>query len=361
MTERIELLRTRIEELEYDAYIATNEKNVKYLTGMPEPQEPVLMIIPDGNYILYVLSDGLGPAKLYTEDFCEVKATDTGIHWGAGKPSLDLFLNDLSKMNLERVGFDTLSAVDYLNLTNSAKNVKFIPDRGIMWALRTIKSEEEIRDLRKAARIVEEAHKTAVEVIKPGIREYEVAAEIEYTMRRLGSEDERHRTIVASGPRTTWGMGTGFTTDRKIGKDELVSIDTGAAINGYQSDCARAYVAGTPTAKQKEIYNLILQASDVALACVKPGVFAGDVDDAVREVFGEYEQYCIHETGHGIGLEHEPPALTKGSTDVLKENMVISLEPALYMEDFGGIIIETMTLITKDGAERMIPAPAPWD
>ncbi len=85
------------------------------------------------------------------------------------------------------------------------------------------------------------------------------------------------------------------------------------------------------------------------------------MDDTVRKVFGEYEKYCIHETGHGIGLEHEPPALTVGSRDVLKENMVISLEPALYIEGFGGIIIETMTLITKDGAEHIIPLPANWE
>ena len=90
MTERIEALRKRITKLGYDAYLAMNEKDVKYLTGMAEPQEPVLLVNADGNDVIYVLSDGLGPATYYLENKCEIKATDTGIHWGAGKLSLDL-------------------------------------------------------------------------------------------------------------------------------------------------------------------------------------------------------------------------------------------------------------------------------
>ena len=114
-----------------------------------------------------------------------------------------------------------------------------------------IKSQEEINDVRQAAKIADEAQKTAAEVVKPGRREYEVAAEVEYAMRSLGSEDEGHRTVVTSGPRTIVGAAMGGTTDRKINKGEIVVVDTGATINGYRTDLGRPYVAGKPTPKRR--------------------------------------------------------------------------------------------------------------
>jgi len=362
MTVRIESLRKKVEELRYDAYLVTDAMNVRYLTGIPEPQSPYLLIQHDGDHVLYVLSDGLRASELFVGNECEIKASDFGAVIGTVEaPSLGLLLADLPEMDLGLVGFDTLSAADYLRLTEKTKNTTFISDRGTIWALRMIKSKEEILNIRKAAEIGEEAHKMAAEVIKPGMREYEVAAEVEYAMRSLGSEDEGHRTVVTSGPRTILGVVGGRTTDRKINKDELVIVDTGATINGYRSDLGRPYVAGKPTSKQKELYTLVRKAWDAAFALVKPGTIAGEVDAAARKAFGEYEKYCIHEVGHGIGLTSEPPALTKNSNHVLKENMAVNVEPALYIDGFGGFIIEDMTLVGKDGAERLTAIPMDWD
>jgi len=362
MTIRLGLLQKKIEELGYDAYLATDAMDVRYLTGIPEPQSTYLLIKQDGNHIIYVLSDGLLAAEVKVGNECEVKAAEFGAAGGSAEaPSLQLFLIDLPGMNLGRIGFDTLSATDYLKLTKKAKNTTFIPDRSTMWAMRVIKSKDELSNIRKAANIGEKGQKTAAEVIKPGILEYEVAAEVEYTMRKLGSEDEGHRTMVTSGPRTVSGVVSGRTTDRTINKGELVVVDTGATINGYRSDLARPYVAGKPTPKQKEIYALIRKAWEVGFSCVKPGAIAGNVDVEIRKVFGEYEKYCIHEVGHGIGLSVEPPALTIGSTDVFKENMTVNVEPALYIEGIGGMIIEDMTVIVKDGAERLTTIPMDWD
>jgi len=225
-----------------------------------------------------------------------------------------------------------------------------------------IKSEEEIKYLRRASKIADEGHKTAAEVIKPGMREYEVAAAVEHAMRVLGSEEEGHKTYVTSGPRTVLAVASGRTTDRKIKAGDLLVIDTGAMINGYRSDMARTYVAGKPTQKQKEIYKLVQKAWDAAFAGVKPGAIGGDVDTAARKVFGAYEKYFDHEVGHGIGLSlPEPPALIKNSKDVLKENMVVTVEPGLYIEGIGGILLEDMTLIGKDGAEHLTAPPIDWD
>jgi len=274
---------------------------------------------------------------------------------------LELLLADLPTLNLKRVAFDTLTVVFHTQLTEKWKNTQWIPDRAIIWALRTIKSPEEIADIRKAAKFADEGQKTAAEIIKPGMREYEVAAEVEYAMRRRGSEDEGHRTMVTSGPRTVMGVESGYTTDRVIKEGEFVVVDTGATFNDYRTDLGRPYVAGKPTSKQKETYKLLVNAQEAAFVRVKPNVITGDLDVAAREVLGEYEKYFDHELGHGIGLTFEPPALGKNRTDVLKENMVITIEPGLYIDDFGGMILEDTILVTKEGAERLTAPPLDWD
>ena len=355
MTIRIEALRKKVVEQGYDAYLAADEMDICYLTGIPIPQEQLLLVTPDGDDVLYTLSDGFRTATMTVGNKCEIKAADVG------QSSLSLLLVDLPKLKLQKVAFDQLTALAYLKLTEKAKSMTLIPDRETMWALRMIKSPEEIGYIRKAAKIADEAQKTAAEVIKPGMREYEVAAEVEYTMRKLGSEDEGHRTLVSSGPRTTLGMGSGFTTNRRIDEGDIVVVDSGATINGYRTDLGRPYVAGKPTQKQKEIYELIQEAWAAAFACVKPGAIAGDVDTAARKVFGELEKYCDHEVGHGIGLTFEPPAVGKGSKDILKENMAVTVEPGLYIDGFGGMLIEDTTVVIKGGAERLTAPPLDWD
>jgi len=106
---------------------------------------------------------------------------------------------------------------------------------------------------------------------------------------------------------------------------------------------------------------LVKNAWAASFACVKPGAIAGDVDAAARKVFGEYEKYFDHEVGHGVGLTFEPPALGKGSTDVLKENMTVTVEPGLYIDGFGGMLVEDTTVIVKDRAERLTAPPLDWD
>jgi len=361
MTIRIETLRKKVEELGYDAYLVADGMerhytcDIIYLTGIPAPHAVLLLVNPNGDHVLYTSVHGLKTAKQKVENECQIKAADVD------QSSLELLLEDLPGMDLERIGFATLSAEAYLKLAAKAKNARFIPDRDTMWKLRMIKSKEEISNIRKAAKIANEGQKTAAEVIKPGMREYEVAAEVEHTMRVLGSEDEGHRTVLTSGPRTTLSSESGYTSDRMIKEGELVVVDTGATINGYRTDLGRPYVAGRPTSKQKEIYKLVRSAWNAAFACVKPGAIGGNVDAAARKVFGEYEKHFTHAVGHGIGLTFEPPALEKNSKDVLKENMTVTVEPGLYIDGFGGILVEDTTLVLKDGVEHLTAPPLDWD
>lgn len=353
---RVPKLLTKVRDIGYDAYLVTDAANVKYLTGLPNPQSPYLLVRAQAETIICLPSDGYATAKSLISGLCEIKTADVG------QPTFDLLSEELPRMGLKRIGFDTLTADDYLKLVEGTRNTSFVPDRNTMWELRMIKSEEEIVAIRKAAKIADVGQKTAAEVIRPGIREYEVAAEVEYAMRILGSEDEGHRTVVASGSRTSTGSMGGYTTNREIGKDELVEVDTGATIDGYRTDLGRTYVAGKPTAKQKEIYKLVQKAWRAAFECVKPGALAEEIDAAARRAYGnEYEKYLIFEAGHGIGQTFEPPLLTKNNKAVLKENMVVTVEPGLSgIPGVGGFLIEDTTLVVKDGAERLTAPALDW-
>jgi Xaa-Pro aminopeptidase len=187
-----------------------------------------------------------------------------------------------------------------------------------------------------------------------------VGAEVDYAMGCLGSEDEGHKTIVTSGPRTALANTSGHITDREIREGDLVVVDTGATVKGYRTDLGRAYVVGKPTPRQQEIHRLVRGAWKAAFQAVRPGAIADDLDVAARKVLGNYEQYFNQEAGHGIGLSFEPPFLGKGRKDVLKENMVLAVEIGLYMDDFGGILIEDTVLVTKSGAECLTTVSSGW-
>jgi Xaa-Pro aminopeptidase len=358
-SERLGTLRKKIEHLGYGAYLVTDEMNVKYLTGIPTPQAPFLLVRPDGKHVLYVMNDALRLATEKVGNECDVKAAY--FYTGASQSTFELFLSELPRLTVKRLGFDTLSAEAYMKLREKAKETTLVPDRHTMWTMRMIKSGEEIEAIRRAAKIADEGERTAAEIIRPGMREDEVAAEVEHSMRVAGSELGQgirgHPTAVYSGPRSYMGM-FGDNTDRKIGKDEFVIVDVGARVNGYLADLARTYVAGKPTARQEKIYNLVNEAWSAAFACVKPGANGGEVDAAARKVFGGEEKFFNHEGGHGVGLSiPEPPALVKNSTDNLSERMVVTVEPGIYFEDIGGAIIEDTVLVVKDGAERLTAPP----
>jgi Xaa-Pro aminopeptidase len=356
---RLEVLRRKIEGRGYGGYLVTDEIDVRYLTGIPAPQAPYMLVRPDGKHVLYVMTDAVRLATQKVGNACEVKSAD--FYTGAGHSTFHLFLSELPNMKVRRLGFDTLPAESFTILREKAKDTMVVPDREMMWDMRTIKSDDELGAIRKAAKIADEGQRTAAEVIKPGVREIEVAAEVEYAMRLAGSEQGQgtkgHPINVHSGPRSYMGM-FGDASDRKIGESEFVIVDLGARVDGYLADLARTYMAGKPTSRHNKIYDLVSQAWNASFACVKAGATGGEVDGAARKVFGTDEKYFNHEGGHGIGLGMpEPPALVKNGRDILKERMVVTVEPGIYYEDIGGAIIEDTVLVRKEDAERLTVPP----
>jgi Xaa-Pro aminopeptidase len=198
----------------------------------------------------------------------------------------------------------------------------------------------------------------AYETIRPGVTEIEVAAEIEYAMRKKGGWGTGFETIVASGVRSAYPHGG--CTDRKIRPGDLVVVDIGSNFEYYLSDMTRTIVAGKPSEKQAKMYEAVKTAQQKAHQGIKAGAKGKDIDLAARKTIQDagYGSYFVHSLGHGVGLDvHEPPGLGATSKDVLIACNVVANEPGIYVPDFGGVRIEDTVLVEEGKAEKLTRGP----
>jgi Xaa-Pro aminopeptidase len=223
--------------------------------------------------------------------------------------------------------------------------------------LRAVKDASELAIMREAAVLISEVVSGIIPSIKPGITELELAAEIEYGIKRRGGSGPSFETIVASGARSA--MAHARPTSKPLRKNELVVLDQGAILRGYCSDLTRTVFLGRATARVRRLYRAVLEAQEAARSAIRPGVRAGEVDSAARRVLKSYglAKYFTHSTGHGLGLEiHEMPRLGRGEKTLLEEGMVVTIEPGVYVEGLGGIRIEDDVVITPTGAMNLTNA-----
>ncbi len=244
-----------------------------------------------------------------------------------------------------------------MKLAKSLKGVKLKDKSNMVWKLRMIKDETELNYMRRAAELTSEGMKAAIQTVKAGLREFEVAAEIEYAMRRRGSGGVAFDTTVASGVRSAYPHGG--CTDRKIRKGDFVVLDIGAKYQNYRSDLTRTLTVGEPSSKQQRVYRVVKEAQEKAFQNVRAGVKACNVDTVARELIENegYGEYFVHSLGHGVGLEiHESPTLGPESKDKLRAGNVVTVEPGIYIVDFGGVRIEDTVLVHKGRAEKLTDA-----
>jgi len=194
--------------------------------------------------------------------------------------------------------------------------------------------------------------------IRPGLTETEVAAELEYQARLKGAEGMSFETIVASGARSA--LPHGRATNARLPRKGFLTLDFGIILGGYCSDMTRTVFLGKPGAKERDVYQAVLEAQEAAVAAVGPSVSCGAVDEAARGVLrraGLAEAFT-HSTGHGVGLEiHEPPRIGAGQTTRLLAGMVVTIEPGVYLAGQFGIRIEDMVAVTPTGGQVLTPAP----
>lgn len=343
MQARIQKLRAKMIAVGADGVFVTKPENMQYFSGFSGGEGA--LVITEEEAILITDFRYTEQAQQETEDFVIVKQERA-----LTAEIVDVLKKCVSKVLVEQ---NYMQLETYLALTSALEGIEWIPTE--LDSLRTIKDENEIELIRKAVSISDQAFTEVISIIKAGMTEMEVAAELEYQMRKLGSERPAFPTIVASGVRGSLPHGTAL--NKVIQKGEFVTMDFGAVYQGYHSDITRTVCVGRASQKQKELYHIVLDAQLSGLAAVCAGKKNNAVDMAARYVITQngYAENFGHGLGHGVGLEiHEWPRLSpKAEPMVLESGMVVTVEPGIYIPEWGGIRIEDTVVVTSNGCNKL--------
>lgn len=260
--------------------------------------------------------------------------------------------NILEQAQLSNIGFEghQISYDTYVELNKGMITLISISDS--IDKIREVKSEEEIKLIRKAAEIVDKTYDYILTVVKVGMSEREIKALLESKMLELGADGPSFDTIVASGYRGA--LPHGVASDKLIEKGDMITLDFGAYYRGYCSDITRTFAVGEPDPKMKEIYNIVLSSQIKAIDEIRPGMTVQEADALSRDYIDAhgYGQEFGHSLGHGIGLDiHEGPLLSKNSIGELQVNNCVTIEPGIYVDGLGGVRIEDDILITENGCD----------
>ena len=235
---------------------------------------------------------------------------------------------------------------------------EWIPVEKPVQSLRGLKDEDEIAALSEAAQLNVEAFEEIRPLIRPGVRELELALALEFALKRQGGEEKAFDIIVASGERGA--LPHGVASHREIRSGELVTFDFGTRCRGYHSDETVTVAVGEVSGELRRIFDLVLSAHDEAMAVVRPGAALKDVDAVARRIIAEggFGDYFGHGLGHGVGLEvHEYPTVSTRSEEIAREGMVFTIEPGIYLPGVGGVRIEDMVRVTADGCVPLTRIP----
>lgn len=335
-------LRKVMEQKGLDAIVVLSPYNRRYLSGFTGTSGSLLItqdtkqLITDFRYIQQ--------ANSQAEDFEIINQNGPMIN----KINELIQHGDYKNVGVEA---DLITYNEYQSLNTDEVQLSSI--EGVIETIRMIKDDFEIKQIQKAADIVDETYEHILKWVKPGMTENEVNNEMEMFMRSKGATCSSFDTIVASGHRGA--LPHGVASNKVIEEGDMITLDFGALYEGYVSDITRTFAIGEPKEEMKKIYNIVLESQLAALEQIKPGMTGKEADSIARDIISSYgygEQFG-HSLGHGIGLEvHEGPALSQKSDIVLEENMCVTLEPGIYVEGLGGVRIEDDVLVTKNGLQR---------
>lgn len=340
---RLARLRERMLQSELDAILISKPENQAYLSGFT------------GSYGLLLITPSA--ALLFTDFRYQEQATAQAPAFTVEMPEGSLIAAAAKMIESERrsrVGFesDFLTFDGYKAYADVITADSLVAAGGLVEEIRMIKDESELAIMRQAAQIADEAFAAILPMIKPGVREWDLAMELQYQMMKRGAEGLAFDIIAASGVRSS--MPHGRASDKVVEQGDLLTFDFGALYQGYCSDMTRTVVLGEPTAEQRRIYNIVLEAEQRGLAACKAGITGGELDAVCRDYILEhgYGPEFGHSTGHGVGRYiHEGPRLRKGSAQVLQPGMIVTIEPGIYLPGWGGVRIEDMVLVTEEGCE----------
>jgi len=352
---RLDALRAQLAKLKCDALAVSHPTNVRYLTGYSGSSGLVLITRDEPIFFTDFRYQQQAAAQVGAVAKVKIAPQGDGL-WKAA-------MKTIKKRDFKALGFEAqhLSVASFGEIQKMAgKNTQFIATQGAVEKLRAIKSDEELAVIREAVRIADEVMQEALEMLRPGLSELEVAYAIERGIRARGGSGTSFETIVASGARSA--LPHGVASDKIIEKGDLVTIDMGALYHGYCSDMTRTVCVGKAGKKQREIYGLVYRAQVAACQAIRAGANCKAIDAVARDMISEagYGDDFGHGLGHGVGVDiHEAPRLAKAGKGSLKAGMVVTSEPGVYLADWGGVRIEDMLVVTDDGADILTQTPKP--
>ncbi len=334
--------------------LVSHQPNVRYLTGFTGEVSPLLI----GTDHELIVSD----SRFETQLDNECPTIDRVIRT-AKTPAMKFLAETLQARKVTRVGFESaaLSVADFEKLKELSPAIEFVPVGGIVESLRQTKDKEEIAAIRRAIDLAEKGFQGVQALFTPELTELQIAHELEHLMRRRGALRAAFEPIVGVGKLSA--LPHYRAGGVPLGAASFVLIDWGAVEpGGYHSDLTRVLATSKIPPKLEKLYGVVSEAQQAAYHLLRPGVACKDVDAAARKVIADagFDRYFGHGLGHGIGLEiHEGPRFSPLSEEVLKPGMVMTIEPGIYLPDFGGVRLEDDVLITRDGYERLTNVP--WD
>lgn len=349
MERRINELREKLLEKKIDSIIISSDTNLRYISGFTG----------DSSYAIVTQKDAF-----FVTDFRYVEQLQSEApHFEIIKHTGDILgtiANRLKEAGVVSIGFeqDFVTYGLFKKFEEKFSWLQLEPTSGIIESLRIVKDDEEIKLIKKAVEIADEAFSYMLTVIKPGMTEKQVDLLLQNKMRELGAEKNSFDSIIASGYRSS--LPHGAASDKVIEVGDFLTMDFGAVYKGYISDMTRTVVIGEPSEKQKEIYNIVLEAQLNGCNNVKAGMTGKEADALTRDIIESYGygDKFGHGTGHGIGIDvHEAPSLSPRCETVLKPGMTVTVEPGIYIPDFGGVRIEDDVLITETGREVLTKSP----
>jgi Xaa-Pro aminopeptidase len=336
-----------LDEPKLNALLVTSLHNVRYLTGFTGSNGS-LLLFKDRSAILF--TDPRYTVQARHQVNCRILI--------AKGPLVKSVLREIDRAQLSRVGFerDNLTVAQFESLGKDLPvRTQLAPVTGLIERLRMLKDAAEIEKIRASVVSNSRALEAALKRFKIGMRESELAAEIDYQNRKLGAEAPAFDTIVAAGERSSRPHAQPGAAGITPG---ILLVDMGAFRDGYASDMTRMFHIGPASRKYKRAYYAVLEAQLAAIDAVKPSVTTNSVDRAARGVLKRHglEREFVHSTGHGLGLEiHELPRIGRKDKAKLEAGMAITIEPGVYIEGWGGIRIEDTVLVTPGGCEILTP------
>ncbi|WP_338651978.1 Xaa-Pro peptidase family protein [Lysinibacillus sp. Y5S-8] len=346
---KLEQLRNALQAQDTSAMIITNAQNRRYLTGFTGSAGTVVVT----NTRALLLVD-----FRYTQQATEQSKTFE-VHEIDRNRIYETIQEILDQDSIQTVGFEQHHVTYYAyQLMANKLTATLKPLSNIVENLRMIKTPEEIEIIKKAAWISDEAFKHILTFIKPGVSEIEIAYELESHMRKNGATGAAFDMIIASGHRSA--LPHGVASSKIIEQGDMLTLDFGAYYQGYRSDMTRTIAVGEPPEQLKEIYQIVYDSLQHALSNMKAGMTGQNADSYTRDYITAkgYGDNYGHGAGHGIGLDiHENIFMSTVCEDILEENMVLTVEPGIYVPQVGGVRIEDDVIITKDGVEVITHSP----